>query len=98
MSPDQTVRQEITELLTKERLTTKEISQAVRIREKDVIEHLEHIARSISKKGHFNIEPSVCRKCGFRFKDRKRFTSPSRCPLCKNEAITEQKFWIAGKR
>lgn len=98
MSPNQTVRHEIVELLSKERLTTREISQSLRIREKDVIEHLEHIVKSVSKKGHFYIEPSVCRKCGFRFKDRKRLRSPSRCPLCKNEAITEPRFWIENKK
>ena len=97
MHHNMTIRQEISDLLTKERLTTREISKTVRIREKDVIDHLEHIARSLSKKGQFYIDPSVCRKCGFKFKDRKRFRSPSRCPLCKNEAITEPRFWIENK-
>lgn len=94
MSADRTVRQMIAELLTGGRMTTRGISQAVKIREKDVIDHLEHIARSAPKYGNFYIEPSVCRRCGFRFKDRKRLKSPSRCPICKNEAITEQGFWI----
>lgn len=97
MSQSRTVRQEIFDLLTKEKLTGKEISQAVRIREKEIIEHLEHIARSVSKKGHFYIEPSICRKCGFKFKDRKRLRSPSRCPVCRGEAITEPRFWVEYK-
>lgn len=98
MNQDMTIRQEISELLTKERLTAKDISQIIRIREKDVIGHLDHIARSASKKGGFYIEPSVCRKCGYKFKDRKKFRSPSRCPLCKNEAITEPRFWIENRK
>lgn len=97
MGPNITLRQGITELLTKERLTTREISQVLRIREKEVIEHLEHIVKSVSKKGYFYIDPSVCRKCGFVFKDRKKLRSPSRCPICKNEAITEPRFWIENR-
>ncbi|MBI5199301.1 MAG: transcriptional regulator [Nitrospirae bacterium] len=98
MGLDRTLRQEIAELLTTERLTAREISQTLKVREREVIEHLEHIVRSVSKKGYFRIEPSVCRKCGFIFKDRKRLRSPGRCPLCKNEAITEPRFWIENKR
>lgn len=93
-----TLRQEMADLLSRERLTTREISQIVKIREKDVADHLEHIARSILKKGIFYIEPSVCRKCGYKFKDRKKFRSPGRCPVCKNEAITEPRFWIENKK
>lgn len=94
MNQGMTIRQEISDLLTRERLTAKEISQIIRISEKDAINHLEHIARSASKKGSLCIETSVCRKCGYKFKDRRRFGSPSRCPLCRNESITEPRFWI----
>ncbi len=98
MNHAQTVRQEITDLLIKDKFSVREISQALRIREKDVIDHLEHIVKSVSKKGRFCIEPSVCRKCGFVFKERKRLRSPGRCPICKNEAITEPRFWIENKK
>lgn len=98
MSANQTVRQEISDLLIKDKLTIREISQALRIRERDVIEHLEHILKSVSRKGRFRIEPSVCRRCGFVFKDRKRLRSPGRCPICRNEAITEPRFWVENKR
>jgi len=93
-----TTRQEITDLLIKDKLTTREISQALRIRERDVVDHLEHIVKSVSKKGRFCIEPSVCRKCGFVFKERKKLRSPGRCPICKNEAITEPRFWVENKK
>lgn len=98
MGTNKTVRQEIADLLIKDKFTTREISQALRIREKDVIEHLEHIARSASRKSRFYIEPSVCRKCGFVFKNRERLRSPGRCPICRNEAITEPGFWIENKK
>jgi len=92
-----TIRQEISELLTEKRLTAREISQALRIMERDVIKHLEHIQRYVSRKGRLHIEPSICRRCGYIFKDRKRFRGPSRCPICKGEAITEPRFWIGCK-
>jgi predicted Zn-ribbon and HTH transcriptional regulator len=98
MNARQTVRQEITDLLTRDKFTTRDISQTLRIRERDVLDHLDQIVRSVSKKGRFCIEPSVCRKCGFMFRDRKRLRSPGRCPVCKNEAITEPRFWIEEKR
>lgn len=98
MNASQTVRQEMTDLLTKDRFTTRELSQALKIRERDVLDHLDHIVRSVSKKGRFCIEPSVCRKCGFVFRDRKRLRSPGRCPVCKNEAITEPRFWIENRK
>lgn len=86
-----TIRQEIKELLSDRLLTAKEISKTIRIKEKDVIEHLEHIAKSVGKK-NFIMEPSVCMKCGFVFNKRERLTSPGRCPVCKHEGISEPRF------
>lgn len=81
-------------------LTSKEISGAVGIREKDVLEHLEHIARSFhkGKQGgrEFVVEPSECLDCGFVFRKRERLRTPSRCPVCKSEGITETRFGIKG--
>ena len=61
-----TIRQEIRNLLIDNSLTAKDISKIIRIKEKDVIDHLNHIAKSVGKKD-FIIEPSVCMKCGFVF-------------------------------
>ena len=89
-----TIRQEIRNLLTADNLlTAKEISKIIRIKEKDVIDHLNHIAKSVGKK-NFIMEPSVCMKCGFVFNKRERLTSPGRCPVCKHEGISEPRFGI----
>ena len=74
-----TIRQEIRNLLIDNLLTAKDISKIIRIKEKDVIDHLNHIAKSVGKKD-FIIEPSVCMKCGFVFYKRERLTSPRPLP------------------
>ena len=43
-----TIRQQIIELLVEQEMSAREISQTVRIREKEVYEHLFHVARSVN--------------------------------------------------
>ena len=90
-----TVRQQIYELLRGKRVTAKEISQAVSIREKEVVGHLLHIAKS--HKGEFHVEHPLCLGCGFTFKKRERLSTPGRCPVCKEERISETRYGI-GER
>ncbi len=89
-----TVRQSIIFILKEQSLTAKEISQAVGIREKEIYEHLAHIARSKTLGGKFIHLPSTCRGCGFVFKKRDRLTPPGKCFLCRSEAITPPRFTI----
>jgi predicted Zn-ribbon and HTH transcriptional regulator len=89
-----TVRQTIIFVLKEQELTAKEISQAVGIREKEVYDHLVHIARSRNLGGRFILIPSVCRECGHVFKKRDRVTPPGRCFLCRSEAISPPRFLI----
>ncbi|OGP51387.1 MAG: hypothetical protein A2Y79_04260 [Deltaproteobacteria bacterium RBG_13_43_22] len=87
-----TLRQSIIFVLKEQEVTAKEISQAVGIREKEVYEHLTHIARSLG--GKFILVPSACKECGFVFKKRNRLTPPGRCFLCRNEGISPPRFFI----
>lgn len=98
-SEGMTVRRRIVELLESGFLTAKEISKAVSIKEKEVCEHLPHIARSVeaNKNLKFVVEPSECLSCGFVFKKRERYTSPSRCPICRSEEITMPRFCVVDK-
>jgi transcriptional regulator len=89
-----TLRQSIIFVLKEQAVTAKEISQAVGIREKEVYEHLVHIARSHSLGGKFIHLPSTCLDCGFIFRKRDRLTPPGRCFLCRSEAITPPRFLI----
>ncbi|NIN00932.1 MAG: ArsR family transcriptional regulator [candidate division Zixibacteria bacterium] len=91
----QTIRKQMIVLLSKKEMSARELSQAVGIREKEVYEHLSHIARSVAAQGEkLNIRPSRCLVCGYVFQDRKRFTRPSRCPRCKRSHIQEPTYRV----
>ena len=65
------------------------------LKEKEVLEHLPHIERSVktmNKKIVFT--PSSCFSCGFIFEGRRRFSRPSRCPRCKKTYIENPMFRI----
>jgi len=90
-----TIRQQIIELLVEQEMSAREISQTVRIREKEVYEHLFHVARSVNtQKKKLVITPSECLGCGYIFKNRKRYTPPGRCPHCKGEHIQNPTYRI----
>ena len=94
----ETIRRNISSLLEGNTLSARDISGDVRISEREVYEHLEHIQRSVLKSDHaFIVDPPVCRKCGFVFRKRERLKKPGRCPVCRNESITEPLFSIRVK-
>ncbi len=95
--PGLTIRQSIICLLEREAMTARDISKVIRISEKEVLAHLEHVSKSIQPPKRLVIDPSVCQQCGFVFRDRRRFSSPSRCPECRHEGITRPVFSILDK-
>ena len=91
----ETIRQAMISLLTGQTLSAREISGMVRISEKEVYEHLEHIRKGRHKAGHqIVVTPAECRECGFVFKKRDRLKKPGKCPICHSETITEPLFSI----
>ncbi len=93
----ETTRHAIMALLLKGPISAKEISAAVGLPEKEVSNHLEHIRHSLHATGEvLEMEPAGCRQCGFIFAKRERMTSPGRCPVCRNEAISDPLFRIRG--
>lgn len=91
----ETIRQAIVSLLTGKTLSAREISGIVRISEKEVYEHLEHIRKGIHHSGQrVIITPAMCRRCGFVFKKRDRLKRPGKCPVCRSEMVTEPLFSI----
>jgi len=90
-----TLRKEIAEALERELLDLREISQLFRIREREVLDHLRHIAKSAHPK-RLTMEPASCKRCGFSFKKRNRLSIPSRCPICKSESITPPRYQIVA--
>jgi predicted Zn-ribbon and HTH transcriptional regulator len=90
-----TLRQQIAALLREEPMTAMDISQAVRIPEKDVYRHLAHIQRSATGQGkELRMIPCTCRACGFVFRERRRLTRPGRCPRCRESRIDSPVFRI----
>jgi len=99
-SQELTTRQRIAAVLREESVTAKDISRAAHVMEKEVAEHLAHIARSVAAAGgseRFVVEPSRCINCGFVFRKRERLKTPSRCPVCASEEITETRYKITQK-
>jgi predicted Zn-ribbon and HTH transcriptional regulator len=84
----QTVRQRMLALLGEKEMTARELSQTLGIREREVFDHLTHVARSVAAQGgRLTVLPVRCLSCGYVFEERKRFTRPSRCPRCKKSHI-----------
>mgnify|MGYP006291309389 CR=1 FL=1 len=100
--PQQTLRQRLIALLEEAPCDQRDISQALRISEKEVPEHLAHIRRSLAAAGRtLDIQPAECLACGFVFKERRRLTRPGRCPRCRQTRIALPRFHIpraAGRR
>jgi len=93
-----TIRQQLIEALMDRERTAIDLSQEVGIREKEVYEHLPHIARSMASQGmRLLVKPPRCLKCGFDFEGRKRFTRPGRCPKCR-ETHMESPTYTIGRR
>ena len=88
-----TLRQQIAEVLKQRSLDVRELSHLFGVREKEVLDHLQHIARSKQDK-RFKMEPASCLECGFVFKKRERLNTPGEYPLCKSESITPPRFQI----
>lgn len=91
----ETVRQSIIDLILGIPHSAKDISMHLRIPEKEVYGHLEHIRRSIHPSGCFlEVTPAECRSCGFLFAKRDRLSPPGKCPVCRKEAIFDPLFAI----
>ncbi len=92
-----TVRQLLKELLQEETLSSLELSQRLALPEKEVLDHLSHIARAPGPGYRFQMTPAVCKSCGFAFTKRERLTTPSRCPICQHESIRRPRFRLIKK-
>ena len=88
-----TLRKEIAEALEEESLDLREISKRFGIQERDALDHLKHIEKSIHPK-RLIVEPASCKQCGFSFKKRSRLSTPGRCPVCRSEQISPPRFKI----
>ena len=78
----------MTRLLEQDPRDARELSQILGIKEKEVYEHLAHVAKSVkAQKKKLTVHPFSCLTCGFVFENRRRFTRPGRCPKCKDSRV-----------
>jgi hypothetical protein len=91
----ETQRKRIVALLKERPLSGKELSGQLRVPEKDVYDHLEHIRRTMNK-GEYRLAvvPARCQRCGFVFRKRGRLKKPGKCPLCRSEFLEEPLFSV----
>ena len=91
-----TPRQRIKDLLFVTPLSARRIAEIVGMSERQVEDHLPHIVKTVEQERtlKFILDPSTCKDCEFVFRDRHRFTRPSRCPRCRSEAITDPRYSI----
>ena len=96
LTPERTPRQRMIDLLIGTRLATHQLAQMLGIPERQVEEHLTHVAKTIArdKTRKFILDPARCQDCDFVFRDRQRLTRPSRCPHCRSEGITAPRYGI----
>ncbi|MHB8109017.1 MAG: transcriptional regulator [Syntrophorhabdaceae bacterium] len=91
----ETLRHYIAALLEEGTYTAKELSGIIKIPEKDVCEHIEHLQHSLGKTDRRLVMISAsCRHCDFVFKRRERLTKPGKCPSCRSIHIQPPLFHI----
>jgi len=88
-----TLRKKIAEVLKEELYDLREISKRFGIKEREALDHLKHIEKSIRPK-RLIVKPASCKQCGFSFKKRTRLNAPGRCPVCRSEQISPPRFKV----
>lgn len=94
----ETIRQSLRAALRDGPYTAHELSALVSVSEAAVAKHLEHLARSIAASGDgLVVEPARCLECGHAFRDRRRLSTPGRCPRCRSERISPPRFSVSKR-
>ncbi len=101
---EETIRERIMKLLMETNcpLSAKEIIVELGLdpntREREIYEHIEHIAKTIRRKsrGKYAVfmTPPQCKSCGYVFKNLEKPRRPSKCPRCRSQRIEPPRFKI----
>ncbi|MCB9764728.1 MAG: transcriptional regulator [Alphaproteobacteria bacterium] len=80
-------------------LTIKELSASLRVSERELGPHLQHLKRSLRHRDErLEVQPARCLVCGFTFEDRARVKRPGRCPGCRGTRIAPPRFALVVDR
>ena len=91
----ETIRQYIVALLLDYTISAKELSNFLKIPEKDVHDHLVHIKKTMNKGSyHLVVYPAECSKCSFVFRKRDKLAKPGKCPICHCNQVIPPLFSI----
>jgi predicted Zn-ribbon and HTH transcriptional regulator len=89
-----TTRHDIIRQLERQSMSPRELSRFFNIELKEAVDDLKHISKSVLPRKRLIREHAVCKNCGFVFKDRMKFSTPTKCPKCRDESITEVRFRV----
>ena len=89
-----TRRKKIIALLKEREWTAKELAEYFGEEYKFIVEDIWHIKKSVMPKHRLIVKYAQCMNCGFQFKERTKLRTPSKCPKCRHESISEPKFYI----
>lgn len=79
--------------------SARELSVELHVSEREVLRHLEHLARSLKDDpAKLIVGPPECLACGFVFRKRERLDRPSRCPVCRSERLSAARFSVEPGR
>lgn len=88
----QTIRQALKALLLDQERSLRELSRLLSLPEKEIIAHLDHLAKNPGPDYRLVIIPARCRQCGFVFAKRQRVSPPSRCPRCRQTDLARPRY------
>ncbi len=92
----QSDRERLQQFLTAEPQPARALSQAAGLPERDVLEHLQHLQKSLkTHKRRLVITPATCLDCQFVFHKRTRLARPGKCPVCRSTHLSEPLFALA---
>ena len=92
----QTPREALRAALEAAEMTVRELSEALRTSEREVVDHLGHLDKSVRADGKvLRIGAPVCLQCDFEFDGRTRFKRPGKCPQCRSTRISYPTFHVS---
>ena len=93
-----TWRDELYRLLREGPQTIRELSILIGAPQKDLLEHLAHLERSLARTPEkLQVDPAYCLACRFEFEERRRLAKPGRCPSCRSTRIALPRFAIVPR-